>query len=75
MPGTFGAISPAFATGKPGSVSSRFLRIQVPRFTGDVRVPLEVIVRIEACVTIPPRCTSGGTSTLRNVSPRTPGMP
>ena len=75
MPGTFGEISPALATGSPGSVPSSVFRIQVPRLTGDVRVPLDVIVRIDAWVTMPPRATPLGTLTLWNASPRTPGMP
>ncbi len=53
--GTLGAISPALATGSPGSVFSSVFKIQVPRFTGEVRVPFDVIVRIEAWVTMPPR--------------------
>ena len=75
MPGTLGAISPALATGKPGSVPRSVLRIHVPRFTGDVRVPLDVSERIDACVTMPPRDTPSGTLTFLNASPRTSGMP
>ena len=55
MPGTFGAISPAFANGSPGSAPSRFFSTHVPRFTGEVRVPFEVIDSTDAWVTTPPR--------------------
>ena len=40
---------------EPGSVPSRFLRIQVPRLTGEVRVPFDVSERIDTWVGMPPR--------------------
>ena len=43
--------------------------------TGEVVVPLAVTFSTLAIVSTPPRWLSGGSVTLRNSQPSTPGMP
>ena len=43
--------------GGGGGVPRMFSRIHLPRFTGEVRVGFDVMVRIPACVSSPPRGT------------------
>ena len=60
--------------GGGGGVPRMFSRIHLPRLTGEVRVGLDVAVRMLACVSTPPRGVPAS-ETRRNPSPVTPGMP
>ena len=73
-PSPVGGSSGTSGAGGGGGVPSTFSRIHLPRFTGLVRVGLEVTVSVLAIVTTPPRRLSGS-FTLRKSDPLTPGMP
>ena len=55
--------------------ASRFSSIQLPRITGEVRLAVDVIVRMLPWPSKPRRCEPGGSFTLRKCEPRTSGMP
>ena len=61
--------------GGGGGVPRICSRIHLPRRTGEVRVGLEVMVRMLACVRMPPRWLSGSSLTRWNASPFTLEMP
>jgi hypothetical protein len=49
--------------------------IQAPRMTGEVRVAVEVTVRMLPCPSSPRRCVSAGSCTFLKFAPCTPAMP
>ena len=49
--------------------------MNTPRFTGEVRVGLEVTASTVPWVSTPPRGLSGGSETRRISGPVTPSMP
>ena len=61
--------------GGGAGVPSRLSRMNWPRFTGEVRVGLEVTSKIDACVSTPPRGLSLGSVTLRISLPVTSLIP
>ena len=74
-PRTSGSMAGMFGGGGSGGWPSRRSMTNAPRGTGEVVVPLAVILRIEACVRNPPRGESAGSATRRICDPLTPGMP
>jgi hypothetical protein len=66
-----GGSTNSFGSGSGGGVASRFSSTHSPRFTGEVRVGFEVIVRMLPCVSTPERCVPAS-ETFWNLSPTTP---
>ena len=61
--------------GGGGGVPRICSRIHLPQLTGEVRVGFDVIVRMLACVRMPPRPLPLAKLTRWNADPLTPSMP
>ena len=74
LPRVSGSIEPTVGGGGDGGVPRMLVSTKLPRVTGDVTVPLAVVFRMAAWVSMPPRGLFLGSVTLRKCWPATPGM-
>src|SRR4051794_34026353 len=74
-PPSFSSSIGTLGGGGGGSTPRMLLRIHLPRFTGDVRIAKDVVVRMLAWPSSPPRGLSRFRLTRRKWLPLTLGMP